>query len=115
MSQLSETDLIELAADKTYQTSHATLPNFDAARIPDKLLGWVGWFPWKYGARDGGITKIPLCLNINHRARSDDPSTWAPFEAALRTWRDAPDQVAGLGVMLGTVDGQHGQLVGIDL
>jgi primase-polymerase (primpol)-like protein len=74
---------------------------------------WVGWREEMVGGR---LTKIPYDPKTGGRAASDNPRTWATHDEAQK-WADRQrrqQQNAGIGIMLGPVDGV-GVLCGIDL
>lgn len=78
--------------------------------IPEALRAADAWVLWRYEWREGKAgrgkwTKPPHRVRGGGYAATDDPQTWAPFEAAQRAAASAD----GVGVVL-TAD-----LVGIDL
>ena len=75
--------------------------------IPQTLKEMPNWVVWKAEQRDGRITKVPYDALTNHRAESNNRSTWSPFETAVHTLENS--NYDGLGIMLS--DG----LVGVDL
>jgi predicted P-loop ATPase len=62
--------------------------------------------------RKGKLRKVPLRANGRATAKSNDPSTWSPYEALARGL--ALEEVEGPGIMLGQV-AEHLWLVGGDL
>lgn len=90
-------------------------------RVPEMLRAWPHWVNWRANpAEKGGVVKyrkIPIDPNTGRNARTNDPKTWAPFDAAAARWAQGgpdafPVQCAGVGVILG----EHGgvRLVGMD-
>lgn len=70
------------------------------------------WVVWKTVHRNGKPTKVPYSPATGHRAKSDDPSTWATRAAAIR--RKKMMKADGVGIMLGDLgNGLH--LCGVDL
>lgn len=57
------------------------------ASIPTVLIARPQWVTWRYERRHGKWTKIPIKANTGAHARSDDPSTWGTFDAALTAYR----------------------------
>ena len=67
---------------------------------------------WNYKMRQGKLTKVPyMARRPADRAAVNDPSTWAPFLVAIKTYEDG--DVDGVGIVLGTTGDQT--LTGIDI
>jgi len=67
--------------------------NVDA--IPKDLRALRNWVVWKWASdKNGRPTKIPYDAKTGRPAKSNNPSTWADFETALR----AVHQYSGLGI-----------------
>lgn len=82
--------------------------------IPDALRALPQWVCWRYETRYGKRTKAPIDAKSNGRlnyAKSNDPATWASFDAALSACRLHPAELAGVGFCFAPDDG----LTGIDL
>ncbi|MCE9567795.1 MAG: DUF3987 domain-containing protein [Planctomycetes bacterium] len=77
-------------------------------RIPAALRERDQWIMWKYVERDGEQTKVPVQAD-GSVAKSNDPTTWAPFEEVRR--RFDPSRFAGLGFVFSADD----PFVGVDL
>jgi putative DNA primase/helicase len=52
--------------------------------IPNELLTFDNWAPWRWAYRNGKWTKVPINTASGARASSTDPSIWSPFEKAVR-------------------------------
>jgi hypothetical protein len=79
-------------------------PVLDA--IPQELRALPNWVVWLYEYRDGDWTKVPYDPRTGAKARSNDPSTWASFDEAVRH----AGRYDGIGFQFG-----DSGLVGIDL
>ncbi len=86
--------------------------------IPSALKALNQWVCWKYEDRKGKPTKPPIAPHSAAkgalvRAKTSDPTTWAPFEAACNAYRyaDAAMKLEGIGFCFAEGDG----LTGIDL
>lgn len=78
----------------TQQTPCArTIVSVDA--IPDDLKSMNHWVTWRYETRDGKVTKPPYQAGNKYHAKSNDPRTWATFDAALRDYNGG--QKDGIG------------------
>jgi hypothetical protein len=81
-----------------YSTSHNRA---DAAlspqhrRLPEDLKQDPSWVLWRFVERDGRRTKEPYQVN-HRRAATDNPATWATFEAAVEAC-ERDDFFDGLG------------------
>ncbi|MBX7253127.1 MAG: AAA family ATPase [Candidatus Promineofilum sp.] len=76
--------------------------------IPDELKALANWVGWRWAERDGKWTKPPIGVQTGAGAKSNDASTWAPFDAALHSYQNG-GRLAGIGVMLAP------PFVGVDL
>lgn len=74
--------------------------NVDA--IPSPLKARPQWAAFRYGLRDGAWTKIPKQPN-GQNAKSDDPTTWSSFEAALDAF-EADPTLDGIGYIFAEDD-----------
>ena len=64
------------------------------------------WILWALETnKDGKLTKIPKNPKRYGNARSNDSSTWADYETALKKWRAHPEQYNGIGIMLAEENG----------
>lgn len=54
--------------------------------IPNELKQLKNWCVWVYQERDGKQTKVPVDVNTGELAKSNDPSTWAEYDDAFKTW-----------------------------
>lgn len=70
------------------------------------------WVAWKPVLRGGKPTKVPFDPTTGKAAKSDDPSTWAPFQAAQQRARKLGPS-AGIGYVLGDI-GPDVMMLGID-
>lgn len=55
--------------------------------IPAELKALPQWCVWKRETRDGKPAKVPYQIS-GDKARSNDPSTWSTFNAALAAYQD---------------------------
>lgn len=87
--------------------------NIDETRIPSELQELPHWVCWRRQIRDGKPTKVPYQAgNARENAKTDDPTTWAPFKRALNRYRnEALDPVDGIGFVFSEND----PYCGIDL
>jgi hypothetical protein len=58
-------------------------PPLIAENIPAELRERPQWVAWCYEVRKGRQTKVPVMPSGGGRAKSNDPSTWGTFDAAL--------------------------------
>ena len=79
----------------TVIASHAA-PQFDEARVPLALRERSQWVCWRYVARDGKPTKVPIDPQTGRAAKVNDSTTWGRFDDALMAWR-RNDHYAGIG------------------
>jgi primase-polymerase (primpol)-like protein len=80
-----------------------------AANIPHALRGLPQWVCWKFvrvEGRDGDRiwTKVPVRAATGKNARSNDPTTWAPFADAHGYYRAHRPAVAGVGFVFSESD-----------
>ena len=55
--------------------------------IPAELLQATIWCGVNFSRKsEGGLQKFPIDLKTGEAAKSNDPSTWCDFEAALAAW-----------------------------
>ena len=64
-----------------------------------QLPCWVVWRKEKRHWTDAAPTKIPYDARIGNRARSNEPTTWSDYGAALHRHQSS-NRYAGLGIML---------------
>jgi primase-polymerase (primpol)-like protein len=83
--------------------------NMLVEHIPGELIAYPQWVGWCYEQRQGKWTKVPINPHTGRQARSNDPTTWAPFEIALV--RAQRDHLAGVGFVF--TDGDP--YAGVDL
>jgi len=80
-------------------------------RIPDALVDRAQWVVW----RDEQSTKIPYqARHAHHRAKVNDPQTWATFAEAISTyerWFDSSRAFSGVGYVFSADD----PYIGFDL
>jgi putative DNA primase/helicase len=74
--------------------------------IPAALRALPQWVLWRYVMRNFKQAKAPFQPNGLH-AKSNDPGTWATFDAVLAAYRRG--RFDGIGIVFG------GELVGVDL
>jgi putative DNA primase/helicase len=80
-----------------------------AEAVPPRLRNTDQWVCWAERRRNGKPTKVPLAPDDDGYAATDDPATWASFDATLNRARD-PD-VDGVGFVFTGED----PFVGVDL
>ena len=80
------------------------------ANIPDKLKARPQWVVWRKEKRNGKLTKVPYSPQSGRKAKSDTPTTWSSWEAAIATYQDG-HSYTGIGYVFTDDDG----LTGIDL
>ncbi|MEZ5585234.1 MAG: hypothetical protein R3F37_23015, partial [Candidatus Competibacteraceae bacterium] len=81
--------------------------------IPPELRERPQWVCWRYEQRGNKTTKAPINARSNGKlthAKSNDPTTWADLDTALKT-REHHPTLAGIGFCFSPSDG----LTGIDL
>jgi len=84
--------------------------------IPQELRRLNQWVVWRYEKKKNGrLAKVPLDPKETRepkRAKTNDPSTWASFEEAVKTYLEKRDEwhLAGIGFVF-----SDGEFVGIDL
>jgi len=81
-------------------------PRFES--MPAELVAIDKWVLWKAIEREGRITKLPFAIS-GMLAKTNDPTTWCPFEAAKAAYNNGG--YAGVGFVLDGADG----VVGVDL
>jgi hypothetical protein len=91
-------------------------------RVPEELRAWPNWVNWRaVGERrpeEIKYRKIPVDPKNGRNAKTNDSTTWASFDEAAAFWNKhqfsdgVPEKCAGIGVILGEVEGLH--LVGMD-
>ena len=75
----------------------------------------VRWVTWRNEQRNGKVTKVPYSPSTGHRAKADDPTTWATrSEAEAAVPRLVNGAGGGIGFELGVV-GENLAIGGIDL
>jgi putative DNA primase/helicase len=65
--------------------------------IPRELKDRPQWVCYQEEERDGKFTKPPRNPTTGKYGSSTNPATWAPFDVALKTYQDHPDQYDGIG------------------
>jgi putative DNA primase/helicase len=71
--------------------------------IPDELKELAQWIVWRNEGRDGERTKIPYQPRYpERRAKTNDPSTWSSFAAAVSVFRSG--QWDGIGFVFSPDD-----------
>lgn len=74
-----------------------------AEAIPAELRSRDQWLVWRLVSRNGKTTKVPYqARNPRLNAKTDDPSTWASFEDAVRA--SAAKDISGVGFVLAAGD-----------
>lgn len=67
--------------------------------IPQPLRVYDKWCVWRRETRDGKQTKIPYCPDdIQRRAESDKPETFAPFAKAIAACKNGVFSGLGIGI-----------------
>src|SRR5262249_12362519 len=81
-----------------------------AENIPEELRRLCNWVTWRYEFRERAKkwTKPPYQLD-GKNARTNDSSTWAPYEAVFKRYEEGGFD--GIGIVLTTEMG----IVGVDL
>lgn len=98
------------APGKGKKSSASSVPlAVEVDNIPAELRTLSQWVTWRIDASDNKPTKVPYDARTGRRAKSNDPSTWCDFGAAVAAYRTG--RYAGIGFMLGEGDG----LAGVDL
>jgi putative DNA primase/helicase len=46
------------------------------------------WINWRYGNRDGKVTKVPICPHTGELAAVDRPETWGTYQEAVQAARE---------------------------
>ncbi len=77
------------------------------ASIPAALRELPQWVCWMYLTRDGKQTKCPMNARTGRKADTTDPSTWVPFDEAVKAWT-ANDRYAGVGFVFSASDPYSG-------
>jgi len=57
-----------------------------AQNIPKELRDLDQWLVWRLEERDGKKTKVPYDAKTGRKGKSNDPATWASFDAALQAY-----------------------------
>lgn len=83
----------QAATAKPAQVRSVTMPLY----VPDELAQQPRWVNWRYGWRDGKVTKIPVDPHNGRNAATDTPSTWSTLDDALERYNRAPRDVSGIG------------------
>ncbi|UED76080.1 phage/plasmid primase, P4 family [Brevibacillus sp. DP1.3A] len=81
--------------------------HYELHRIPKELQDSPQWIVWRSESRDGKPTKVPYQTN-GELAKSNDPSTWSSFNAAVQTF---PNGYDGIGFMFSEND----PFIGVDI
>jgi primase-polymerase (primpol)-like protein len=77
--------------------------------IPTELKAIKAWVVWRYEWQKEKWTKEPYQVDSEKHAKRNDPSTWGPFDRAIRRYEQA--DVDGIGFSLSKLWG----IVGVDL
>jgi putative DNA primase/helicase len=83
--------------------------NIDPAFIPRVLIQRDQWVVWRLEQRNGRGTKIPYDAKTGTLAESNNPATWAPYDAAFNVAQTG--DYTGIGYVF-SIDDPY---VGIDL
>lgn len=83
------------------------MTSFNAVTIPGVLKARPQWVCWRFEDRNGKRTKVPYDAKTGQFAASDNPATWATYEAAAA----AAGRYDGIGYVFSEDD----PFVGIDL
>ena len=79
--------------------------------IPKELKEQPNWVNWTIDERNGKPTKIPINPLTQSNAKSNDPSTWASLDEAMRVYQECEkEHIRGVGFMFSNSD-----LWGMDL
>ena len=87
--------------------SKRDLVNRIKSNFPRDLLSLAQWVCWRIESRDDKPTKVPYSVN-GQRAASDNPATWASFDAACKAFLNG--NYNGVGFMFS----EHDPYIGID-
>jgi len=79
-----------------------TLPVRHTA-IPAELRERPQWVAWQWERREDKWTKVPINVRTGQRAQSDNPATWADFDAA-RDYAATRTNIAGIGYVFSADD-----------
>lgn len=76
-----------------------TLPPAPAEweNIAPELKALPQWVLWRFQGRGGKPTKVPYDARTGRPAKSDDPTTWAPYDVAVDVYRKARGKYDGIG------------------
>lgn len=78
--------------------------------VPEELKSSLQWVLWRLETRDGKPTKVPY-QTTGWKAKSDDPTTWATFNAVLDVYIKEGGRFSGIGFVLSEDD----PFAGVDL
>jgi primase-polymerase (primpol)-like protein len=78
--------------------------------IPEALKARNQWLAWRYEARDGKETKVPIDAKNGRYGQSNNPRTWAAFDVAWTALQNGKGY-DGIGFAFSEGDG----LTGIDV
>lgn len=84
------------------------MSQFKPYQIPKSLQERKQWVMWRVESRDGKDTKVPFAIH-GGPAKSNDPTTWGAFDAALDAYERG--RYSGIGFMFSEDD----PFCGIDL
>ncbi len=79
-------------------------------RLPADLTERDQFVLWAEELRNGKHTKVPY-QPCGRRAKTDDPTTWSPYDAVIMAWRAAPARYRGIGFVFSSTD----PFAGLDL
>ena len=80
--------------------------NIVAKNIPEELVSLPQWVLWRYEDRGAPKpTKVPYQARTRlYHAKSDDPRTWASFEAAIEMYQHHAGHIDGIGFAFSAAD-----------
>lgn len=74
--------------------------------IPEEMQQRPHWVVWRLEERDGKSTKVPYSAQCGSYARTNDPSTWASYETAKRSYEQGG--YTGVGFVFSPADSYSG-------
>lgn len=73
--------------------------------VPDELKEYDQWVCWRpEPKKDGKVDKIPVTPGVGRNAKSNDPTTWRPYQEAVDYYKRHRKTIAGIGFVLSKKD-----------
>lgn len=91
------------------ENKNAPKPTVNFVSIPQELKDNCSFCLWKREKRKGGITKVPFDPRTRNMAKTNDPSTFADFNTAMKAYVMGGFQGIGIRVAngIGAIDIDH--------